>query len=295
MADLHEGQHMTEKNNQTLELHPLCTYFPRMSEDEFNALKDNLQHNGQTHPIYTLDGMILDGGNRYRALCELGIEPVMIEYTGSNPTQFILSSNLLRRHLSQGQSAAIVSASQSWVKAQTASQLRSTVQLDSATARAKQSGVGQRTQQLADKLVKEAPAELVKEVIDGKKSLNKAIKEVTPPKVVVPKSVPVVEPEPEKSHEALLSCTDPLNSSIDEQQGTINALDADNTVMLKVFESGDRVSASIDEVKKLTELNRVLNERINELMAEKEAAIKTANDWKAKFLALEAELNQQAN
>jgi hypothetical protein len=55
-----------------------------------------------THPIYTLDGVILDGGNRYRALCELGIEPVMIEYTGSNPTQFILSSNLLRRHLSQG-------------------------------------------------------------------------------------------------------------------------------------------------------------------------------------------------
>jgi hypothetical protein len=286
---------MTEKNNQTMELHPLCTYFPRMSEDEFNALKDNLQHNGQTHPIYTLDGMILDGGNRYRALCELGIEPVMIEYTGSNPTQFILSSNLLRRHLSQGQSAAIVSASQSWVKAQTASQLRSTVQLDSAASRAKQSGAGQRTQQLADKLVKEAPAELVKEVIDGKKSLNKAIKEITPPKPVAPNPVSVVEPAPEERHEDQLSDTDPLNSIIDEQQGGINALAADNTVMLKVFESDDRISASIDEVKKLTELNKVLNGRINELMAEKEEALKAAKHWKDKFLALEAELNQQTN
>lgn len=286
---------MTEKNNQTMELHPLCTYFPRMSEEEFNALKDNLQHNGQTHPIYTLDGMILDGGNRYRALCELGIEPVMIEYTGSNPTQFILSSNLLRRHLSQGQSAAIVSASQSWLNAQTASQLRSTTQLDTATARAKQSGVGQRTQQLADKLVKEAPAELVKEVIDGKKSLNKAIKEITPPKPVVPKPVLVVEPEPEERHEDQLSDTDQLNSIIDEKQGAINALEADSNVMLKVFESDDRISASIEEVKKLTELNRVLNERVNELMAEKEEAIKTANYWKDKFLALEAELNQETN
>jgi hypothetical protein len=291
MADLHLGQHMTEKNHQTLELHPLCTYFPRMSEDEFNALKDNLQHNGQTHPIYTLDGMILDGGNRYRALCELGIEPVMLEYTGSNPTQFILSSNLLRRHLSQGQSAAIVSASQSWVKAQAGN----TAQLDTATARAKQSGVGQRTQQLADKLVKEAPAELVKEVIDGTKSLNKALKEITPPKPVAPKPVPVVEPEPEESHEALLIDTDPLNSSIDEQQGAINAVEADNNVMLKTSDADDRFSASLDEVKKLTELNKVLNRRIAELMAEKEAAMKTADYWKEKFLALEAELNQQTN
>ena len=144
---------MTEKNNQTMELHPLCTYFPRMSDDEFNSLKDNIQDNGQTHPIYTLDGMILDGGNRYRALCELGIAPVMIEYTGTNPTQFILSSNLHRRHLTQGQAAAIVSASQSWVNAQAESPLRSTAQLEAVTARAKQSGVGQRTQQLADKLV----------------------------------------------------------------------------------------------------------------------------------------------
>ncbi|HEY8096774.1 MAG TPA: hypothetical protein VIE65_11890, partial [Methylobacter sp.] len=243
---------MTEKNNLKMELHPLCTYFPRMSEDEFNALKDNLQHNGQTHPIYTLDGMILDGGNRYRALCELGIDPVMIEYTGSKPTQFILSSNLLRRHLTQGQSAAIVSASQSWINAQTVSQ-NSAENLDTATARAKQSGVGQRTQQLADKLVKEAPAELVKEVIDGTKSLNKAIKEISPPKIVVPKPVLVAESEPEESHEDWLIDTDKLNSIIDEQQGAIKALEADNTVMLKVFESDDRISALIDEVRKLTE------------------------------------------
>ncbi|MDO9167569.1 MAG: hypothetical protein Q7U18_00515 [Methylobacter sp.] len=277
---------MTDNTIQTIELHPLCTYFPRMSDAEFISLKENIQINGQTHPIYTLDGMILDGGNRYRALCELGIAPVIIEYTGSNPTQFILSSNLHRRHLTQGQSAAIVSASQSWVNAQAQdnnARLQDVAQLDSATSRAKQSGVGHRTQQLADKLVKEAPAELVKEVIDGKKSLNKAIKEISPPKPVVskPEPVPTVEPEAGDSQSGI----------IDQQQSAIQALEADNKVMMKVFESDDRISASLEQVKRLTELNRDLNERINSLMTAKEEAINTANYWKDRFLTLEAEFN----
>lgn len=286
---------MTEKNNQPLALHPLCTFFPRMSDAEFNSLKNNIRCNGQTYPIYTLDGSILDGGNRYRALCELGIKPVIIEYTGSNPAQFILSSNLHRRHLTQGQSAAIVSASQSWINShQTVlnSPLPSTAPEDSPAARAKQSGVGHRTQQLADKLVKEAPAELVKEVLDGKKSLNKAIKEITPPKPLAskPETVPVIEQKHAENHQDQLSDIVQLNGILDEQQVTIKALEADNDAMLKVFESDDRVSASLEEVKKLTELNQVLNERINSLLKEKQEVIKAAEYWKEQYLELESEL-----
>ena len=281
---------MTDQNIQAIQLHPLCTYFPRMSDAEFISLKANIQDIGQTHPIYTLDGMILDGGNRYRALCELGIKPVMIEYTGSNPTQFILSSNLHRRHLTQGQAAAIVSASQSWVKAQVADneKLANSAPLDTAESRAKQSGVGQRTQQMADKLIKEAPAELVKEVIDGKKSLTKAIKEISPPKPVTPKPepVPVVDQQLQDDHQEQLS------SIIEEQQSVIKTLEADNTAMRKVFESDDKVFASFEEVKTLTELNRVLNERITGLTTEKDEAIKAAAYWKDQFLALEIELDK---
>ncbi len=276
---------MTEKNKQTLELHPLCTYFPRMSEAEFNSLKDNIQSNGQTHPIYTLDGMILDGGNRYRALCELGIDPVVIEYTGSNPTQFILSSNLHRRHLTQGQSAAIVSASLSWINAQTThnSQTHDTVQLDTATSRAKQSGVGQRTQQLADKLVKEAPAELIKEVIDGKKSLNKAIKEITPPKLV--------EAKPESA--SIIENDEGDEDNLNKQQGKTKASEADNDAVLKASESDGKLSASLEEIKKLSELNRVLNERIVGLTHEKNEAVKAAKYWEDKFLELEAKIDKE--
>ncbi len=260
-----------------MELHPLCTYFPRMSDDEFTSLKDSLKENGQTHPIYTLDGMILDGGNRYRALCELDIEPVMIEYTGTNPTQFILSSNLHRRHLTQGQSAAIVSASQSWITSQAENQL----QLGTSESRAKQSGAGRRTQQLADKLVKEASEELIKEVIDGKKSLNKAIKEITPPKPIVPKTpTEEFETEYEEDH------SPPFD--VDEAEDEHKTSSGQNYPQAKGSASNDKLLASQAEVKKLTEANRVLNARIKELMHEKEEALKSAQYWKEKFLALDA-------
>jgi hypothetical protein len=278
--------------NNNYELHPLCTYFPRMGTADFDALKVDIQSNGQTHPIYTLDGMILDGGNRYRALCELGMEPVVTEYTGTNPTQFILSSNLHRRHLTQGQSAAIVSASQNWANAQAEGnlQLRTVTQADTAASRAKQSGVGQRTQQMADKLVKEAPEALIMEVIDGKKSLLTALKEIAPEKPEVEKSqpAPVIEAEPEDSSEE-------QNALVNEQQSIIEALQAENAIMLKVFEADDRVSASLEEVSKLTEVNRVLNSRFNDLMVEKTEAIKVASYWENKFLQLETELNNRSD
>jgi hypothetical protein len=274
------------------ELHPLCTYFPRMGTTDFDALKVDIQSNGQTHPIYTLDGMILDGGNRFRALCELGMEPVVIEYTGTNPTQFILSSNLHRRHLTQGQSAAIVSASQNWATAQAEGnlQLRMVTPSDTAASRAKLSGVGQRTQQMADKLVKEASEELIMEVIDGKKSLITALKEIAPEKLEAakPKPAPVIEEEQEESGEE-------KNDIVNEQQSIIEALQAENAAMLKVFEADDRISASIEEVSKLTEVNRVLNSRFNDLMAEKTEAIKVANYWENKFLQLETELKKQSD
>lgn len=288
---------MTEKHTPVMELHPLCTYFPRMSEAEFSALKDNIQAIGQTHPIYTLDGMILDGGNRYRVLCELDIEPVMIAYTGNNPTQFILSSNLHRRHLSQGQSAAIVSASQSWVKAQvnSASDLPAALPLATAEARAKQSGVGQRTQQMADKLIKEASAELVKEVIDGKKSLTKAMKEITPAKPVIakPEQAPVIDAGIQSSQAAVSTNHQALSQLIEEQHATIQALEADKQTLKAVLDADDKLAASFDEVKALTAANQALNDRINALNTEKEAALKAAYYWKMQYLELEESLNKE--
>ncbi|WP_322040081.1 ParB/RepB/Spo0J family partition protein [Burkholderia diffusa] len=165
-----------------LQLHPLCTLFPRIEGVEFEALKVDIETNGLQQPIVVHDGMILDGGNRYRACLEAGVEPVTVPYNGDDPLAFVLSRNLHRRHLSPGQQAAIVAAATNWLEAQThggdrRSERAATLPLETVADRAAQSGAGDRTQRMADKVAKADP-ELVKKVAHGEISLPKAVKQV---------------------------------------------------------------------------------------------------------------------
>ena len=166
----------------TYELHPLCTLFPRMAGTEFKALCDDLAVNGLRTPITLHNGMILDGGNRYRACLEAGIDPVFQEFNGSSLVQFVLSANLHRRHLSAGQQAAIVASAQDWANAQTRGGDRKTDQsatlhFDTADKRAAESGASLRTQKMADKVAKADPA-LSRQVAHGEVSLPKAVAQV---------------------------------------------------------------------------------------------------------------------
>ena len=103
----------------THELHPLCTLFPRLTGAEFQSLRDDIRANGLRQPIVLHAGMILDGGNRYRACIEAGVEPSFVDFAGGNLVSFVLSANLHRRHMTAGQQAAIVASAQDWAKAQT--------------------------------------------------------------------------------------------------------------------------------------------------------------------------------
>lgn len=164
---------------KNIELHPLCTLFPRMVGDEFAALCADIRLNGLRLPIVMHDGMILDGGNRYRACLEVGVKPTFTKYAGDSVVAFVLSSNLHRRHMTAGQQAAIVASAQDWAKAQpvgkpAADAKRCNVApLDTAADRAAESGASLRTQKMADKVAKADPA-LAKQVAHGEVSLQKA-------------------------------------------------------------------------------------------------------------------------
>lgn len=166
----------------TVELHPLCTLFPRLSGAEYDALINDIKVNGLRSPIVLHDGMILDGGNRYRACIDAGIDPEFVPFEGGNLVAFVLSVNLHRRHMTPGQQAAIVASAQDWAKAHfggSGGDRRSsaTLHLNSAADRAAQSGASLRTQKMADKVVRADPS-LAREVAHGEVSLPQAVRQI---------------------------------------------------------------------------------------------------------------------
>lgn len=91
-------------------VHDAAAIFAMIPEDEFELLKRNIGANGLLDPVVMIDGAILDGRNRWRACQELGIEPTTREWEPLNdldsPEGFVVSKNIMRRHISKSQRAA---------------------------------------------------------------------------------------------------------------------------------------------------------------------------------------------
>ena len=164
-----------------MKLHELCSLFPKIDGEAYEVLKADIARNGLLNPIIMYGDTILDGQNRFRACNELGVSPRYTEFKGENILEFVLAQNLHRRHLTPGQSATIVALAQDWAKAQKSGAISKDVEADTIAVRAEKSRTSKRTQASADKLAKEAP-ELAKKVASGEVTLNKAIKQIEPPK-----------------------------------------------------------------------------------------------------------------
>ncbi|RAI38276.1 hypothetical protein CH341_28155, partial [Rhodoplanes roseus] len=114
---------------RSLPFHPLADLFPLINGAEFEELVDSIRAGGLNHPIVLLDGMILDGRNRYRALarlvgegdlCGADLDPATsAAFVGFDPRhfrkavidrgplRFVIDENLRRRHLSESQRAML--------------------------------------------------------------------------------------------------------------------------------------------------------------------------------------------
>jgi hypothetical protein len=90
-----------------MEFHPLADLFPLLAADEQRALTTDIMDHGLFAPIMTFEGKILDGRNRYLACQEAGVEPVFKEYKGDDPLGYVVSLNMVRRHLNESQRAMI--------------------------------------------------------------------------------------------------------------------------------------------------------------------------------------------
>lgn len=95
--------------------HPLSAAFPALSAEDFQALKDSIEDLGVQNPITVYEGQVLDGWNRYRAACELGVEcPERGLDDWIDPLAFVKSQNKERRHLPIGAWALIEVRLREW-------------------------------------------------------------------------------------------------------------------------------------------------------------------------------------
>ncbi|MCP5524926.1 MAG: ParB N-terminal domain-containing protein [Verrucomicrobiales bacterium] len=94
-------------DNTTLNHHPSADIFPMLGDTELTELAEDIRAHGLREPIVLSAGAVLDGRNRLRACKLAGIEPQFRNYEGDQPTSYVISTNLKRRHLNASQRAAV--------------------------------------------------------------------------------------------------------------------------------------------------------------------------------------------
>ncbi len=179
----------------TLPIHPVAEIFPLMSDAELRELGADIKAHGQLEPIWTFQGAIVDGRNRYDACCIQEVEPRIRELPADTDLlAFVLGKNLHRRQLNESQ-RAIVAANianlRSGQKKKTPANIGENTKGPpiggpgiSQSDAAKTMNVSERTVQRASKVVKNAPREVVEQVQAGSATVADAEAVAEEPKEV---------------------------------------------------------------------------------------------------------------
>lgn len=161
------------------EFHPLANLFPLLSENELEALKEDIKKNGQRVPIAIYQGQILDGRNRWMICEELGIKPKFEEPEIKNPFCFVLSVNLYRRQLTDSQKAMMaVGLANMRQGERTDLKLSEHVPKVSQVEVAKMFGIRDRLIRQAKTIREKGTPEQIKLVEDGLETISKILREI---------------------------------------------------------------------------------------------------------------------
>jgi hypothetical protein len=169
---------MRERARRVIPFHEAANIFPMIEGEEFQSLINDIRKNGQQEAIWTYQGKIIDGRNRYNAILRLQeqgspIVPKFREWSGKgNLTSFVVSLNLHRRHLNESQRALIASKLAPPTKGRP--KQKSANSRISQTEAAQMLNVSRRTVQEAAKVVKHGDEKLVDSVKSGEMSVAAA-------------------------------------------------------------------------------------------------------------------------
>jgi len=117
-----------------------------------------------------------------------------------------------------------------------------------------------------------------------------------PPSPTAKRGAPL-EADPENGHSpstGTCAMCEELAEQLDELRQMLKDCSEDNESMARVFEADDRVTAALAEAKRFREQARIVEERNNGLISEKNQYIRAAKNWQRKAEKLEKELKNAA-
>jgi ParB-like chromosome segregation protein Spo0J len=162
--------------------HPFADAFPMMTDQEHAELVADIKANGLEELIRLYDGKILDGRNRYRAVLELGlnladyiVENDCLICTDKEALAYVISKNLVRRHLTTSQRAMVAADLATLSHGQRKSDTSNDVSQADA---AKLLHVSLPTTQRARKVIEKGPPELSAAVRAGDVSVSGAVAQI---------------------------------------------------------------------------------------------------------------------
>jgi hypothetical protein len=163
------------------EFHPFADAFPIMTDQEHAALVADIKAHGLEECIRIYDGRILDGRNRYKACIELGLDPAnfVIEndcliVNDKEALAFVISKNLVRRHLNESQRAMVAAKLSGLQSGQRADQVQG---LPIGRA-ASMLNIGERSVARARKVMEQGTPEQIAAIGRGEITVSKVVKQI---------------------------------------------------------------------------------------------------------------------
>ena len=181
-----------------MQVHPVANIFPRMAAAEFAELVADIAEHGQREPVWTHNGMLIDGRHRWDACEKLGLPCHSREYDGNDALGFVVSLNLRRRHLSESQRSVVAGKLANLSHGgDRKSDQAANLQLDPVTQAdaAGMLNVSPRSVASAVKVLAEAPQEVIEAVTSGAMSVSLAseVVELPPEDIEAIAAAPVDE------------------------------------------------------------------------------------------------------
>jgi hypothetical protein len=166
-----------------VQFHPLADIVPLIEGAEFQTLVEDIREQGLNKSIVMYQGKVLDGRNRWRACCIIGIDKVKgfrtREYEGNDPLGHVISANVTRRHLNESQRAMVAAKLANMRQGERTDLKSANLQKVAQAAAAERLNVSVRTIASAAKVRSAGTTELITAVEQGRIAVSAAAKVAT--------------------------------------------------------------------------------------------------------------------